>query len=367
MVLEPGVILQGKTRIGADTVVGSGSRIVDSVVGERCRIWSSVIESSEVGDDVRVGPWAHLRPGARVGDGAEVGNFAEMKSSSFGRGSKQHHFSYLGDATVGDHVNIGAGTITCNFDGTAKHRTEIGDGAFIGSDTMLVAPVRVGSARAPGRGRWSPTMCPTACSPSVSRPVSDIGDPTRPVRCVPGWRSNRRRLPPVRARSGGIDAPCMNAIEELVVIAILIALNAVFVAAEIALVTIRRSRVEQLVEEGSHAARRVERLLQRPGRFLAVTQLWITFIGFLSSAFAAVTLTLATDDALKKVSPLAPYAAALSLVLVTCSCRWSQSCSASWCRRRSRWPTRSAWPSPCPDRSSSSRRSLARWCGCWSW
>ena len=109
----------------------------------------------------------------------------------------------------------------------------------------------------------------------------------------------------------------MSALEELVVIAILIALNAIFVAAEIALVTIRRSRVEQLVGEGSRAAQRVERLLQRPGRFLAVTQLWITFIGFLSSAFAAVTLTLATDDLLKKVSPLAPYAGALSLVLVT--------------------------------------------------
>jgi len=152
VVLEPGVTLQGATRVGADTVVGSGSRIVDSVVGERCRIWSSVIESSEIGDDVRIGPWAHLRPGARVGDGAEVGNFAEMKASSLGRGSKQHHFSYLGDATVGERVNIGAGTITCNFDGTAKHHTEIGDGAFIGSDTMLVAPLRVGVGARTGAG-----------------------------------------------------------------------------------------------------------------------------------------------------------------------------------------------------------------------
>ena len=152
VVLEPGVVLQGRTRIGTDTVVGSGSRIVDSVVGERCRIWSSVIESSEVGDDVRVGPWAHLRPGASVGDRAEVGNFAEIKSSRLGPGSKQHHFSYLGDATIGEHVNIGAGTITCNFDGTAKHPTTIGDGAFIGSDTMLVAPVTVGPGARTGAG-----------------------------------------------------------------------------------------------------------------------------------------------------------------------------------------------------------------------
>jgi len=109
----------------------------------------------------------------------------------------------------------------------------------------------------------------------------------------------------------------MNPLVELIVIAILIALNAIFVAAEIALVTIRRSRVEQLIEEGSGAARRVERLLQRPGRFLAVTQLWITFIGFLSSAFAAVTLTVALEDLLSRLPEVASYAAPLSLVLVT--------------------------------------------------
>ncbi|MGC8633648.1 MAG: bifunctional UDP-N-acetylglucosamine diphosphorylase/glucosamine-1-phosphate N-acetyltransferase GlmU [Candidatus Limnocylindrales bacterium] len=152
VVVEPGVVLQGRTQIGADTLVGTGSRIVDSVVGRRCRIWSSVIESSEVGDDVHIGPWAHLRPGASVGDGAEVGNFAEIKSSRLGAGSKQHHFSYLGDATVGAGVNIGAGTITCNYDGQAKHRTAIGDGAFIGSDTMLVAPVSVGIGARTGAG-----------------------------------------------------------------------------------------------------------------------------------------------------------------------------------------------------------------------
>jgi bifunctional UDP-N-acetylglucosamine pyrophosphorylase/glucosamine-1-phosphate N-acetyltransferase len=152
VVLEPGVILQGATRIGAETLIGSGSRIVDTTVGERCRIWSSVLESSEVGDDVRIGPWAHLRPGARVGAGAEVGNFAEIKSAHLGAGSKQHHFSYLGDAEVGEHVNIGAGAVTCNYDGHAKHRTVIGDGAFIGSDTMLVAPVTVGEGARTGAG-----------------------------------------------------------------------------------------------------------------------------------------------------------------------------------------------------------------------
>ncbi len=195
VVLEPGVILQGTTQIGADTVVGSGSRIVDSVVGERCRIWSSVIESSEVGDDVRVGPWAHLRPGARVGDGAEVGNFAEMKSSSLGRGSKQHHFSYLGDATVGEHVNIGAGTITCNFDGTAKHRTVIGDGAFIGSDTMLIAPLRVGAGARTGAG--------SVVTHDVPDGILAVGVPARLRRPRPGLSGSPGSEPDVVPPAGG--------------------------------------------------------------------------------------------------------------------------------------------------------------------
>jgi bifunctional UDP-N-acetylglucosamine pyrophosphorylase/glucosamine-1-phosphate N-acetyltransferase len=142
--LEPNVTLRGATRIGRDTVIGAGSEIVDSTIGERCRVRSSVIESSEVEDDVQVGPFSHLRPGASVGSGAEVGNFAEIKKSRLGRGSKQHHFSYLGDAEIGENVNIGAGTITANYDGRRKHRTVIGDRAFIGSDTILRAPVTIG-------------------------------------------------------------------------------------------------------------------------------------------------------------------------------------------------------------------------------
>jgi bifunctional UDP-N-acetylglucosamine pyrophosphorylase / glucosamine-1-phosphate N-acetyltransferase len=150
--LEPHVILRGRTRIGRETIVGAGSRIVDSVVGERCRIWASVLEDSEVEDDVHVGPFSHIRAGASIAEGARLGNFAEVKKSRLGRGTKQHHFSYIGDAEVGDRVNIGAGTITANYDGQAKHRTTIGDGAFIGSDTMLVAPVTVGEGAATGAG-----------------------------------------------------------------------------------------------------------------------------------------------------------------------------------------------------------------------
>ncbi|CAN5744066.1 bifunctional UDP-N-acetylglucosamine diphosphorylase/glucosamine-1-phosphate N-acetyltransferase GlmU [soil metagenome] len=150
--LEPNVTLKGATRIGRDTVIKSGSYIVDSVIGERCTIWASVIEDSVIEDDVRVGPFSHLRPGAHIGAGAEIGNFAEVKKASLGPGTKQHHFSYIGDAQVGARVNIGAGTITANYDGQRKHATRIGDDAFIGSDTILRAPVEIGEGAVTGAG-----------------------------------------------------------------------------------------------------------------------------------------------------------------------------------------------------------------------
>lgn len=150
--IERNVLLRGRTRIERDSVVRSGSQIVDSVIGERCVVWASVIEGSSVGNDVRIGPFSHLRAGCEVGDGAEIGNFAELKNTRFGARSKQHHCSYVGDADVGQDVNIGAGTITANYDGRAKHRTVIGDGAFIGSDTVLRAPLTVGAGAYTGAG-----------------------------------------------------------------------------------------------------------------------------------------------------------------------------------------------------------------------
>lgn len=152
VLLEPGVVLRGATRVGRDTRIRTGSQVVDTTIGERCTIWASVLESSTVEDDVRIGPFSHLRPGARVCANAELGNFAEVKGATIGPGSKQHHFSYIGDAVVGANVNIGAGTITANYDGHRKHRTTIGDGAFIGSDTILRAPVTVGEGAATGAG-----------------------------------------------------------------------------------------------------------------------------------------------------------------------------------------------------------------------
>jgi bifunctional UDP-N-acetylglucosamine pyrophosphorylase / glucosamine-1-phosphate N-acetyltransferase len=150
--IEPNVIMRGDTAIGRDTVIRAGSQIIDSAIGERCTIWASVVEGSFVGNDVRIGPFSHIRPGCEIGDGAEIGNFAEMKKVRFGAHSKQHHFSYLGDADVGDEVNIGAGTITANYDGQRKHRTTIGDRAFIGSDSILRAPVTIGADAITGAG-----------------------------------------------------------------------------------------------------------------------------------------------------------------------------------------------------------------------
>ena len=122
-------------------------------IGPRTRVWVSVVEGSIVAEDVQIGPYAHVRPGCRIGPRCEIMDHAELKNSSLGAGTKQHHFA-LGDAEVGEEVNIGAGAITANFDGVAKHRTVIGAGAFIGVDTLLRAPVTVGPGARTGAGRW---------------------------------------------------------------------------------------------------------------------------------------------------------------------------------------------------------------------
>jgi bifunctional UDP-N-acetylglucosamine pyrophosphorylase / glucosamine-1-phosphate N-acetyltransferase len=150
--LEPNVILRGRTRVGDGTLIGAGSQIVDSTIGAGCVVWASVVELSDVADGASVGPFAHLRAGSSIGPGAEVGNFAEVKNSRLGPAVKQHHVSYLGDADVGARTNVGAGTITANYDGSAKHRTTIGEGVFLGVDTMLRAPVTLGDGARTGAG-----------------------------------------------------------------------------------------------------------------------------------------------------------------------------------------------------------------------
>jgi len=151
-IVERGSILEGSTKVGTGSRIGPYAILRDTTVGERCRIEASVLEGATLEDEVRVGPYAHLRPGAYLERGVALGNFGEVKNARLGRDTKMHHFSYIGDASVGQRVNIGAGTITLNYDGVNKHRTEIGDDAFIGSDTLLRAPVRVGRNAATGAG-----------------------------------------------------------------------------------------------------------------------------------------------------------------------------------------------------------------------
>jgi bifunctional UDP-N-acetylglucosamine pyrophosphorylase/glucosamine-1-phosphate N-acetyltransferase len=151
-VIQPNTFLEGTTSIGAECRIGPNTVIRDSKLGERCIVFASVLEGSTLEEGVDVGPFAHLRKGAHLAAGVHMGNFGEIKNSYLGPGTKMGHFSYVGDATIGSKVNIGAGTITCNYDGKRKHRTEIEDGAFIGSDTMLVAPLRVGKGARTGAG-----------------------------------------------------------------------------------------------------------------------------------------------------------------------------------------------------------------------
>ncbi len=173
-VILPNTHLRGSTSIGGSCRIGPNSIVQDTTIGDGCHVESSVLEQAVLEDDVHVGPFAHLRRGAHLCDGVHVGNFGEVKNSKLGPGAKMGHFSYMGDATVGRGANIGAGTITCNYDGEKKHHTEIGDGAFIGSDTMLVAPVRIGKGARTGAGAV------------VTRDIPDytvaVGAPARVIR-----------------------------------------------------------------------------------------------------------------------------------------------------------------------------------------
>jgi len=148
----PNCYLYGATTVATGTVIGPGTTVRNARIGEGSRIQSSVIEDSSIGAGVKAGPFAHVRGDAVIGDDCELLNYAEVKNSILGRGVKMHHFSYLGDADVGDFANIAAGMITCNFDGVHKHRTVIGSHAFVGCDTMLVAPVTIGEGAVTGAG-----------------------------------------------------------------------------------------------------------------------------------------------------------------------------------------------------------------------
>jgi bifunctional UDP-N-acetylglucosamine pyrophosphorylase/glucosamine-1-phosphate N-acetyltransferase len=151
-VVEPCTYLRGHTRIGSDCVIGPNSILIDTETGDGCQVIASMLEEAVLERNVHVGPFAHLRPGTHLESGVHVGNHAEIKNSRLSQGVHVGHFSYIGDSEIGARTNIGAGTVTCNFDGEKKNRTLIGEDVFVGSDTMLVAPVRVGARAKTGAG-----------------------------------------------------------------------------------------------------------------------------------------------------------------------------------------------------------------------
>jgi bifunctional UDP-N-acetylglucosamine pyrophosphorylase/glucosamine-1-phosphate N-acetyltransferase len=187
--IEPGTTLEGSTVIAQEAVIGPNAHLRDSRIGPRSHVWASVVEESTVAEDVEIGPYAHLRPGADIGARCRIGNFAEVKRTKVGAGSQQHHFSYLGDAEVGENVNVGAGSVTANFDGTRKHRTTVGDRVSLGVDTMMVAPVTIGEGATTGAG--------AVVTRDVAPGRTVVGMPARPIEL------RRRRPAPAEAGDPG--------------------------------------------------------------------------------------------------------------------------------------------------------------------
>jgi bifunctional UDP-N-acetylglucosamine pyrophosphorylase/glucosamine-1-phosphate N-acetyltransferase len=185
-VIHPGVAIQGHSRVGAACEIHSHVRIVDSEIADKAVILDfCLILGSRIAESATVGPFTHARPECVVGEMAKIGNFVELKKTTLGPGSKANHLAYLGDATIGANVNVGAGTITCNYDGTSKHPTIIEDGAFIGSDSQLIAPVRI------GKGAY------VAAGSSVTEdvPPGALGIARGRQTNVEGWAERRKAQP----------------------------------------------------------------------------------------------------------------------------------------------------------------------------
>jgi bifunctional UDP-N-acetylglucosamine pyrophosphorylase/glucosamine-1-phosphate N-acetyltransferase len=182
VIVEPQVQLRGAVSVGAGSTIGPNTRISDSVVGQRCVVDESVVLGSQIGNDVSIGPRAYLRPGTVMCDGSKAGTHVEIKNSTIGSASKVPHLSYIGDATLGADVNIGAGSITCNYDGVRKSATLIGDRVFVGSDSMLVAPIELGADVTIGAG--------STITKDV--PAGALGIERAEQRNITGWASKRK-------------------------------------------------------------------------------------------------------------------------------------------------------------------------------
>jgi bifunctional UDP-N-acetylglucosamine pyrophosphorylase/glucosamine-1-phosphate N-acetyltransferase len=184
-VIHPQVTLEGRTKIGEDCVIRSHSRITNSELGHRVTVQDGcILNEARLEDDTTIGPFAHLRPGTILRRHAKVGNFVELKKTDLGEGSKANHLSYLGDAKIGRGVNIGAGTITCNYDGQHKYETVIGDDVFIGSDSQFVAPVTVGKGALVAAG--------STITENIPPDALAVGRALQVNR--PGWAARRRAL-----------------------------------------------------------------------------------------------------------------------------------------------------------------------------
>jgi len=179
-IIQPNTHIHGKTTIGRGNLIGPNTIIRDSTIGDGCAILASVMEGAVLEDEVQIGPFARLRRGAHLANRVHMGNFGEVKDSYLAPGVKVGHFSYIGNAKIGRDTNIGAGTITCNFDGEKKHPTEIGEDVFIGSDTMLVAPVKVGDGARTGAG--------AVVTKDIPPDTLAVGVPARGIKKIPRKR-----------------------------------------------------------------------------------------------------------------------------------------------------------------------------------
>jgi bifunctional UDP-N-acetylglucosamine pyrophosphorylase/glucosamine-1-phosphate N-acetyltransferase len=184
VIIDTNVIISGTVKLGSGVTIGSGCVLKNVTIGDGVDIAPmSVLEEAVIGVDCHIGPFARIRPGTELAAGARIGNFVEVKNSAIGEGSKVNHLSYIGDTTMGANVNIGAGTITCNYDGANKHRTEIGDNAFIGSDSQLVAPVKIGEGAT------------VAAGATITKDVAEeeLSISRAPQKGIRGWKRPKKK------------------------------------------------------------------------------------------------------------------------------------------------------------------------------